>query len=97
VTDFPTFWGVNNARGELAQFRESDSDADREQVDLSYLLTVEVERYFRQKRFKVIGRALIIAAASAKAISDDTSSQVITNIIALAGDALMTDGEAVDD
>lgn len=90
----PPLYDVDNARRELAKIRRRRDELTRQQASIGDRLATQMDRHFSAEELETAGRALVIAAGSVGVLAQEgIPASVVVNIIAFAGDRLITDGE----
>jgi hypothetical protein len=91
----PPLYDIDQARRELATARRRRDELTRQQSKIGDSLATHIDRHFSAEEMETAGRALIIAAGSLASIAemDGMQPQVLCNLLAFAGDRLITDGQ----
>jgi len=91
----PPLYDVDKARREMRRARRRRDNLTRAQVIIGDRLAHHLDRHFSAEELETAGRAVMIAAASVGALAemDHMQPAVLCNVLAFAGDRLITDGQ----
>jgi hypothetical protein len=90
----PHLYDVERARAEMAKGRRMRDPLTREQANIGDRLAHHLNDHFSAEELETAGRAVMIAAASIGTLAayKEIPGAVLVNILAFAGDRLITDG-----
>ena len=92
-------YDVEQARREVARARKRRDTLTRSQCQLGDSMAHHINAHFSADELETAGRALLIAAGSLGALAEMKAMQptVLVNILGMAGDRLITDGQVTPD
>jgi hypothetical protein len=94
---FPPLYDVDKARREVRRNRRRRDGMTLAQASIADALALSISQHFSAEETGTVGRAVLIAAGAiaALAVIPEMQPAVLCNVLAFAGERLITDGEVI--